>query len=141
MTSFHSPAIRATIILFGVATLSACALMPALPVKQSFSTADVPAVPSASPEPIADLGPRPMANGAATRDPSGAWLYTVVEGDVAGVICDRFGREWWQLETLDRQDGFDCYSTIHPGQTLVTTTASWDEIEDGGGLPSTWPLP
>lgn len=85
--------------------------------------------------PILDGGPRPMANGTLATGPEGFLVYTVAEGDVGGVICARLGREWWQLETLDRQSGFDCNSAVYVGQVVVPTSASWDELVASDGIP------
>ncbi|WP_460947417.1 hypothetical protein [Okibacterium endophyticum] len=55
-------------------------------------------------------------------DSEGRILYTVVEGDVGGLICDRFGRMWWQLERANGDnDGFDCYTVIDIGEVVVPT--------------------
>lgn len=76
-----------------------------------------------------------MATGVFEQHPDGFWTYIVADGDVGGVICDRLGRRWWQLETLDRQGGFDCYSMVYQGQVLVPTTATWDELVASDGIP------
>ena len=70
-----------------------------------------------------DNGPRDGARGSVEHDADGSILYTVVKGDVGGIVCDRFERKWWQLETQDHQGGFDCYSSISPGQVLVPNTS------------------
>ena len=59
--------------------------------------------PSASPEgdrsgAIEDLGEREGARGPSTQLVDGSWQYTVTSGDNAGAICQRFNRDWWQLE-------------------------------------------
>lgn len=86
---------------------------------------------------IVDSGPREGANGEALQDAEGNWYYRVVSGDVGGIICDRFGRSWWQLETIDRQNGFDCHTMIYVGQIVIPTTYSQELIERTGGLPPT----
>jgi hypothetical protein len=49
----------------------------------------------------------------------GTILYTGVSGDVGGPICDRFGRNYWQLNTVDDEGGFNCYSMIHVDEQLI----------------------
>jgi hypothetical protein len=119
--------------------------MEALPDEQSESqpeqTAPAP-LPELEPDasPIVDRGPRPEANGSVEMHADGFLVYTVAEGDVGGLICDRLGRKWWQLETLDRQSGFDCLSMVYGGMKVVPTTASWEELVESDGIPE-FPIP
>ncbi|GAB2527174.1 hypothetical protein FB385_1179 [Paramicrobacterium agarici] len=92
------------------------------------------------PAQIEDLGAREGASGEARHDASGFWYYEVVSGDVASVICDRFDRRWWQLETLDAEPGFDCRSTIYPGQILIPTAYAEDHNVDPPWVPSDNPF-
>ena len=57
--------------------------------------------------------------GASEQNENGTWRYTVVEGDVGGIICDRFGREYWQLAKPKGHKSFNCYSMIYVGDLLV----------------------
>jgi hypothetical protein len=36
-----------------------------------------------------------------------------------GLICDRFGRNYWQLNTVDDEGGFNCYSMIYVDEQLI----------------------
>ncbi|WP_166982438.1 hypothetical protein [Paramicrobacterium fandaimingii] len=92
------------------------------------------------PAEIQDLGARTGASGEAQQDDAGYWYYEVVSGDVASVICDRFDRRWWQIETLDVQPGFDCRSTIYPGQILVPTAYAEDHDNDTPWVPNASPF-
>jgi hypothetical protein len=111
-----------------------------LPDEQSGSEPEqaTPApLPEGAPDspPIVDSGARPQASGTVEIHPEGFLVYTVAEGDVGGVICDRLGRKWWQLETIDRQSGFDCLSMVYGGMQVVPTTASWEELVESDGIP------
>jgi hypothetical protein len=64
-----------------------------------------------------DGGAREMANGTAVENADGSLTYTVVEGDVGGVICDRFGLSGQQLQN-DDGNGTTCYVMIDVGDTL-----------------------
>jgi hypothetical protein len=80
--------------------------------------ADSPSpTPSPTPEPIVDGGARDMARGTATANIDGSLTYTVVAGDVGGVICDRFGLSGQQLQN-DDGNGTTCYVVIEVGDTL-----------------------
>lgn len=92
------------------------------------------------PAEITDLGAREGASGEARQDDAGYWYYQVVSGDVASVICDRFDRRWWQLETIDGEPGFDCRSTIYPGQVVVPTAYGEDHDNDTPWVPSANPF-
>jgi hypothetical protein len=86
------------------------------------STVSTPA-PSATPEPIVDGGARDMANGAASVNSDGSVAYVVAEGDVGGIICERFGISGQQLQYEDLRGGINCYAYLYPGDVLNLSTA------------------
>ncbi|TFD89902.1 hypothetical protein [Cryobacterium serini] len=73
------------------------------------------------PEPIVDSGPIQGAMGTTETNVSGILRYTVVEGDVGGLVCQRFGRAYWQLESDLTSGGFSCNSVIYLGEILTPT--------------------
>ena len=81
-------------------------------------TAPAP-TPTPTPDPIVDTGPAEGAMGPVETDAEGTIRYTTVEGDVGGLICDRFGRAYWQLERLDGAGGFDCNTIIGVGIVVI----------------------
>ncbi|QPZ38895.1 hypothetical protein [Paramicrobacterium chengjingii] len=104
------------------------------------SDSDEDAAGEFDPADIEDLGAREGASGEALQDDAGYWYYEVTSGDVASVICDRFDRRWWQLETVDVEPAFDCRSTIYPGQILVPTAYPEDHEHDAPWVPNSSPF-
>ncbi|TFD47882.1 hypothetical protein E3T55_15155 [Cryobacterium frigoriphilum] len=76
-----------------------------------------------TPDPIVDTGPAEGAMGPVETDAEGNIRYTTVDGDVGGLICDRFGRAYWQLERLDGAGGFDCHTIIGVGVVVIPNTS------------------
>ena len=60
--------------------------------------------------------------GPVETDADGTIRYTTVDGDVGGLICDRFGRAYWQLE---REDGTNssCFTIIGAGVVVIPNTS------------------
>ncbi|ROS51662.1 hypothetical protein EDF50_1983 [Frigoribacterium sp. PhB24] len=77
--------------------------------------------------PIVDLGEREGAAGVVQEKPDGALEYVVVAGDVTSVVCDRFGRRWWQVSRPATAGPFDCNTAVMVGDVLVPT----DEPQNG----------
>jgi hypothetical protein len=99
------------------------------PAPTRSTTAPTP-LPSATPPPIVDGGPMAMANGTAEPLPDGTVRYVVVEGDVGGVICDRFGLSWQQLQFEDGRGGDTCYSNVFPGEVVNLSSARDGVVPD-----------
>lgn len=108
-----------------------------LPLPAAFTTEQA-GVPLFDPALLVDAGPREHATGEARQNADGYWFYAVTQGDTAAAICSRFGRSWWQLETIEGRGGFDCSSSIHVGDILIPTGYSWEQVQETHGLP---PLP
>ncbi|MBB5643263.1 hypothetical protein [Cryobacterium roopkundense] len=110
-------------MIVGVATgllVTACAVeAPPTPTPSAPITTSEP-TPS-EPLPIVDSGALEGAMGTAETDEEGVMRYTVVEGDVGGIVCDRFGRAWWQLDNERNSGGFDCHSMINIGDVVTLT--------------------
>lgn len=106
--------------------LTACGT-PSTPEPSPDETATTEAGPTSSPtpkptpEPIVDSGPVEGAMGTTETDADGVLRYTAVEGDVGGIICERFGRAYWQLESGLTSGGFSCNSVIYVGEVLTPT--------------------
>jgi hypothetical protein len=86
--------------------------------------------PTATPPPIVDSGHITMANGTAEPLPDGSVRYVVVEGDVGGVICDRFGLSWQQLQFEDGRGGDTCFSMVYPGEVVNLSSARDDVVPE-----------
>lgn len=124
------------IVLAGCSLFTGTSGEPAGDISQpKGSVASEPGALSPKPDPIVDLGVREGAHGESIGDPDVGWRYQVVAGDNTGSVCERFARAWWQMETVDRQAGFDCFSMIYPGEILVPTDATLEEIQSNNGLP------
>jgi hypothetical protein len=85
-----------------------------------------PVTPPPAPTPIVDSGSTPGAAGSAELNDDGTLTYTVVEGDITGVVCDRFGISGMQLDFEDGRGGATCYVNIDPGELL-----NLDSSKDG----------
>jgi len=72
-------------------------------------------------QPIIDTGPIEGAMGPVETDADGVLRYIVVEGDVGGLVCERFGRAYWQLDSNLTSGGFSCNSVIYLGEILTPT--------------------
>lgn len=150
-------ALLSTVVL-AAAVLSGCAGGESAPTSTATPTAPPTLSPTRTPSPsptrtpaptegplefvgapIVDSGPREMAMGLAELQSDGTWHYTVVEGDVGGVICDRFGRQYWQVETLGNWRGFSCMATVYPGLVVIPTCTSIEELRANRGVPFHWP--
>ena len=94
-----------------------------VPSAQPHSASDVPTSAPATEPPIIDSGPTDGAMGDAAQLPDGTWRYTAVEGDVGGLICDRFDRAWWQMEYPDAGQGLNCNTMINPGTEVILNNA------------------
>ena len=144
--------VKAGALLSASLMLSACSFLPA---EDTNGSTPAPSTESATTEPspygsvsqrtfepddISDSGPREGASGEAKQDENGYWYYKVVSGDVGGIICDRFGRKWWQLETSDRQAGFDCYTMVYPGQIVIPTSYEKTEVGATSWVPQNNPF-
>ncbi|WP_104089905.1 hypothetical protein [Cryobacterium sp. N19] len=77
--------------------------------------------PAPTPDPIVDIGAMKGAMGTVETDADGVLRYTAVEGDVGGLVCERFGRAYWQLESNLTSGGFSCNSVIYVGEILTPT--------------------
>ncbi|MBA8814391.1 hypothetical protein SOM11_14205 [Frigoribacterium sp. CFBP9039] len=77
--------------------------------------------------PIVDMGEREGASGVVGENPDGALEYVAVAGDVTSVVCDRFGRRWWQMSRPATAGPFDCNTAVMVGDVLVPT----DEPQNG----------
>jgi len=80
--------------------------------------------PTASPSPrtaaVVDGGARPMAEGKAAPQPDGSVQYTVAEGDVSGVVCERFGLTRTELRGIDAsKSGYRCGVMIFVDEVLL----------------------
>lgn len=93
------------------------------------SSATPTATPTPSPVPtdqFVDSGPTEFATGDATELPDGALRYIVQPGDVGNVICERFGRDYWQGYLADA-DGkpvngaLGCMIVSFPGDVMILT--------------------
>lgn len=93
------------------------------------SSATPTATPTPSPVPtdqFVDSGTTEFATGDATELPDGALRYIVQPGDVGNVICERFGREYWQGYLADA-DGkpvngaLGCMIVSFPGDVMILT--------------------
>lgn len=73
-------------------------------------------------QPIIDTGPVEGAMGPVETDADGVLRYTAVEGDVGGLVCERFGRAYWQLDSNLTSGGFSCNSVIYLGEILTPTS-------------------
>jgi len=109
-------------------SLTGCGLMDELTAAEPTSAENAPAAsptpkPTTSPFPIIDGGAQDMANGTATTNPDGTVTYIVADGDVGGVICDRFGLAWAQLQYEDLRGGINCYAFVYPGDVLNLSSA------------------
>ena len=107
----------------GTSEPTATGTSSALPSTTSAPTAAAEAGAEAevTPGPITDLGARDGANGSTETTGDGTIRYTVAEGDVTGIVCDRFERRWWQLERPGTDGPFDCNAPSYPGDVLVPT--------------------
>jgi hypothetical protein len=106
------------LVLVGCTSTNDATVVEPAPTQSTVSTSE----PSPTPEPIVDGGPRDMANGTASPNADGTMAYVVAEGDVAGVICDRFGLSGQQLQFEDSRGGASCYVTLSPGDALNLST-------------------
>jgi hypothetical protein len=121
VTTFSQRIILASAVLLllaGCTSTTDTTVVEPAPTQADVSTPE----PSATPEPIVDGGPREMANGTAAPNADGTVAYVVAEGDVAGVICDRFGLSGQQLQFEDSRGGASCYVTLSPGDALNLST-------------------
>lgn len=108
-----------------VAVLAAALILTACTTQSAPEPGPTEAGPTAShspiPDPIIDSGPVDGARGTTETDADGVLRYTVVEGDVGGIVCDRFDRAYWQLETNLDKGGFSCNGMISIGEILTPT--------------------
>ena len=111
------------VVALAVASASGCTLVSESADGGTTSSAPSTATPITPPTSdaapaIVDAGPRDMANGAAVAENDGTILYTVAEGDVTTVICERFALSRNQLRFDDGRPGGNCYSSIATGDHL-----------------------
>lgn len=84
-------------------------------------------IPSQAPaEQFVDSGPTELATGEATELPDGALRYVVQSGDVGAVICERFGRAYWQGFLADPSGNpvngaIGCQLFSYPGDIMILT--------------------
>jgi hypothetical protein len=121
VTTFSQRIVLASAVLLLLAGCTSTTETPVVEPAPTQSNVSTPE-PSATPEPIVDGGPREMANGTASLNADGTVAYVVAEGDVAGVICDRFGVSGQQLQFEDSRGGASCYVTLSPGDALNLST-------------------
>ena len=93
------------------------------PTSVRSTSTSTPSTPTPAPPPIVDSGPTTMANGTAEALADGTVRYVVAEGDVGGVICDRFGLSWLQLQYEDERGGVTCFTSVFPGDVLNLSSA------------------
>ena len=120
-----------------VAVLAGCTLLGpergGSPSPTSTTTDASSATPTATPTPspvptnqFIDSGPTEFATGDATELPDGALRYIVQPGDVGNVICERFGREYWQGYLADADGNpvngaLGCMVVSFPGDVMILT--------------------
>lgn len=110
--------------VFALLLLSGCAALgvengqPPEPTVVEFTPTPAPTV-----EPIVDSGAIEHATGVGEYLPDGTVRYVVQDGDITGVICDRFGLNGNQLVYEDGTLGKNCYSMIFPGDVVVLSSA------------------
>jgi hypothetical protein len=119
-----------------VTVLTGCSLLgperggsPAPTSTTDASSATPTATPTPSPVPtdqFVDSGPTDFATGDATELPDGALRYIVQPGDVGNVICERFGREYWQGYLADADGNpvngaLGCMIVSFPGDVMILT--------------------
>ena len=119
-----------------VTVLAGCTLLgperggsPAPTSTTDASSATPTATPTPSPVPtdqFVDSGPTEFATGDATELPDGALRYIVQPGDVGNVICERFGREYWQGYLADADGNpvngaLGCMIVSFPGDVMILT--------------------
>lgn len=126
LTSPFTPSFRwlnvAGVALAGALLLTSCTFATdAPPVSPSVSPTAEP-TPTPTPDPIVDTGPAEGAMGGTETDAEGTIRYTTVEGDVGGLICDRFGRAYWQLDRENNNAGFNCHTILGVGVVVIPTT-------------------
>lgn len=121
-------AISALVAVLVAISSAGCGLVAELSEDES-TTVETPVSPSPTPkptktiEPIVDSGARYGANGAATPNDDGSVTYVVADGDVGGVVCDRFGLSWSQLQYEDGRGGINCYAFLYPDDVLNLSSA------------------
>ena len=107
--------------LAAILLLTSCGTpTPPAPPEESPASSSTP-TPSPKADPIVDSGPIEGAMGPVETDADGVLRYTAVEGDVGGLVCERFGRAYWQLESNLTSGGFSCNSVIYLGEILTPT--------------------
>ena len=112
----------AGVALIGALLLAGCTFSTnAPPAMPSASPMTVP-IPTPTPDSIVDTGPAEGAMGKTETDAEGTIRYTTVAGDVGGLICDRFGRAYWQLDREENNAGFDCHTILGVGVVVIPTT-------------------
>jgi hypothetical protein len=119
-----------------LSALTSCAMMNGIQGEPTHSRQAVSASPTpmpteeVTPTPIIDSGPREMATGSATPNSDGSLTYVVADGDVGGVICDRFGLSWQQMQFVDGRKGDTCFASVYPGEVVNLSSARDGEVPD-----------